>query len=58
MKEGEGVRKETTEFEISCYSIVCRGESFTQFSGRWRTGCEGCQKGENSIALGQSKRKT
>ena len=28
-----------------------------QFSTRERTECEGCQQGENSIALGHSKRK-
>ena len=52
---GGGEERKKTEFEISC--IVCGGESLTQFWWHVRTECDGCQKGENKIALEQINRK-
>ena len=46
------------EDRISCCSIVYRPESVMQFRKHGMTECDGFQKGENSIALEQNKRRT
>ena len=52
---GRHDRRKNAEFEISCVT-VCRSEYSVQFWRHGRSECDGCQKGEKSIALEHSKR--